>query len=216
MMFKNLAATVAVICAAAVTMTTVADTEDKKPAGPAKIGQPAPVFTLVDVDGKTHNLADYKGKIVVLEWFNAGCPWSGKESGNSVHATGRVKKLIADAKTAKVEVVYLLVDSSANRDKATVVKENKAARAKFGIKQPILIDHDGKVGRVYGARTTPHMYVIDAKGVLQYNGAFGDRKAKPDGSEQNFVLAAIKNLKDGKPVTPAQTRPWGCGVKYAR
>ena len=112
--------------------------------------------------------------------------------------------------------MYLLVDSSANRDKATVVNENKAARAKFGIKQPILIDHDGKVGRVYGARTTPHMYVIDAKGVLQYNGAFGDRKAKPDGSEQNFVLAAIKNLKDGKPVTPAQTRPWGCGVKYAR
>lgn len=212
-LMQTIVAVTTLLCAG---VFVVADDAAKKdaPKGPAKVGQPAPAFTLTDVDGKKHTLADYKGKIVVLEWFNAGCPWSGRESGNSVHATGRVQKLVTNAKKVQPDVVYLLIDSSANREKAKVIDENKAARTKFKITQPILIDHDGKVGRAYGARTTPHMYVIDAKGVLQYAGAFGDKKVKPDAKDNNFVLVAIENLKAGKPVAPAQTRPWGCGVKY--
>ena len=182
----------------------------------AAVGKAAPAFALTDVDGKAHTLADYKGKVVVLEWFNAGCPWSGKESRNSVHATGRVKKLIKGAKEVQPDVVYLLIDSSADRPKEKVIEEDKAARTKFGIAQPILIDHDGKVGKAYGARTTPHMYLIDAEGVLRYSGAFGARQLKPDGENHNFVLTALNKLKAGETVEPAQTRPWGCGVKYQR
>jgi peroxiredoxin len=182
----------------------------------AVVGKTAPTFTLTDVDGKAHTLADYKGKVVVLEWFNAGCPWSGKESRNSVHATGRVKKLIEGAKKVQPDVVYLLIDSSADRPKEKIVEEDKAARTKFSITQPILIDHDGKVGKAYGARTTPHMFVIDAEGVLRYSGAFGARQMKPGGESHNFVLAAISKMKAGEAIEPAQTRPWGCGVKYQR
>ena len=78
------------------------------------------------------------------------------------------------------DVVYLLIDSSADRPKETIIEQNKSAREKFEIKQPMLVDHDGKVGRLYGARTTPHMFVIDGEGVLQYSGAFGDKRVKED------------------------------------
>ncbi|MCH2135341.1 MAG: redoxin domain-containing protein [Phycisphaerales bacterium] len=180
----------------------------------AAVGKAAPAFTLTDIDGKTHNLSDYTGKVVVLEWFNAGCPWSGKKSPRSVHATGRVKNLVSEAKKAQPEIIYLLIDSSANRDKETVIKENKAARDEFGIKQPILIDHDGKVGKAYGAKTTPHMFVIGPDGKLMYAGAFGERQVKKGDKDDNFVINAINKMKAGEPVEPAQTRPWGCGVKY--
>ena len=125
-------------------------------------------------------------------------------------------KLVAAAKETNADVVYLLIDSSADRPKETIIEQNKSAREKFEIKQPMLVDHDGKVGRLYGARTTPHMFVIDGEGVLQYSGAFGDKRVKEDGSENNFVLVALEKLKAGEPVEPGQTRPWGCGVKYKR
>lgn len=214
MILKSLAAVAALLCAG--TLAAQPITSPPKPTGPAKIGQPAPAFTLTDIDGKKHNLADYKGKTVVLEWFNAGCPWSGRESPQSVHANGRVKKLVAAAKKTQSNVVYLLIDSSADRPAEKVAEENKAARAKYGIKQPMLMDYDGKVGRQYGARTTPHMFLIDGEGVLRYSGAFGEKRPKEDGTYANFVLVAIENLKAGKPVAPGQTRPWGCGVKYKR
>lgn len=180
----------------------------------AEVGKTAPAFTLIDIDGKSHSLADYKGKVVVLEWFNAGCPWSGKNSPRSVHGTGRIKQLVASAKQTQSDVVYLLIDSSADRKKETVIAQDKAARTTHGIKQPILIDYDGKVGKSYGAKTTPHMYVIGADGVLQYSGALGARQVKDGEPDASFVLNAIKKMKSGEAVEPARTRPWGCGVKY--
>ena len=180
----------------------------------AEVGKTAPAFTLTDIDGKSHSLADYKGKVVVLEWFNAGCPWSGQSSPRSVHTTGRIKQLVASAKQAQPDVVYLLIDSSANREKETVIAQDKAARTEHGIKQPILIDYDGKVGKSYGAKTTPHMYVIGADGVLRYSGALGARQVKEGEPDGTFVLNAIKKMKSGEAVEPASTRPWGCGVKY--
>lgn len=180
----------------------------------AQVGKPAPAFTLTDIDGKSHSLADYKGKVVVLEWFNAGCPWSGKNSPRSVHTTGRIKQLVAAAKQTQPDVVYLLIDSSADRKRETVIEQDKAARTEHGISQPILIDYDGKVGKAYGAKTTPHMFVIGADGVLQYAGAFGAKNVKAGESDDNFVLNAIKKMKAGEAVEPARTRSWGCGVKY--
>lgn len=214
MILKSLAAAAAILCAG--TLVAQPITSPPKPTTKATIGEPAPAFTLTDIDGKTHNLSDYKGKTVVLEWFNAGCPWSGRDSAQSVHATGRVKKLIAAAKKTHADVVYLLIDSSADRTKETIIEQDKAAREQFEIKQPMLVDHDGTVGRLYGARTTPHMFVIDGEGVLRYSGSFGDKRAKEDGSENNFVLVALEKLKAGEPVEPGRTRPWGCGVKYKR
>ena len=175
----------------------------------AKVGAPAPAFTLTDLSGKEHSLKDFKGKTVVLEWFCATCPYSGKASGRSVHSTGQVKGLMGSLKKADPDVVYLLVDSTGNKSKDDVVKSNKAFKSSSDLKAPILIDHTGTVGKAYGARSTPHMYVIDKDGVLQYQGAFSDQ------GKTNYVLNAVEAIKAGKTPTPSTTKSWGCGIKYA-
>ena len=176
----------------------------------AKVGAPAPAFKLTDLQGKEHTLADFKGKTVVLEWFCSGCPWSGKSSPRSVHTTGQVKNLIADIKKIDPNAVYILVDSTANMPKDKVIDTDKRLKAEWGLTAPILIDYDGKVGKAYGAQTTPHMFVIDKEGVLRYQGAFGDRK------KENYVLNAVKAVNAGEEPKPATTKAWGCGVKYKR
>lgn len=176
----------------------------------AKVGSAAPAFKLPDLEGKDISLADFKGKTVILEWFCSGCPWSGKSSPRSVHSTGQVKNLIAEIKKIDPNAVYILVDSTANMPMDKVISTDKQLKAQYGMSTPILIDYDGKVGKAYGAKTTPHMYVIDKKGVLRYQGAFGDRE------KENYVLDAVKALKAGEDPKPATTKPWGCGVKYKR
>lgn len=180
------------------------------PAAVAKVGSAAPAFKLPDLEGKDISLADFKGKTVILEWFCSGCPWSGKSSPRSVHSTGQVKNLIAEIKKTDPDAVYILVDSTANMPKDKVISIDKGLKSKYGMKTPILIDYDGKVGKAYGAQTTPHMYVIDKKGVLRYQGAFGDR------DKENYVLNAVKAVKAGENPKPATTKAWGCGVKYKR
>ena len=180
------------------------------PAAVAKVGAAAPAFTLTDLAGKEHTLASLKGKTVVLEWFCSGCPWSGKESRKSVHSTGQVKTLVADIKKADPDVVYLVIDSTANMSKSNVIATDTKLKAEYGITGPILVDYDGKVGKAYGAKTTPHMFVIDKDGVLQYSGAFSDH------GKRNYVLDAVKAVKEGKSPQPATTKAWGCGVKYKR
>lgn len=180
------------------------------PAKAAKVGSAAPAFTLTDLAGKEHTLAALKGKTVVLEWFCSGCPWSGKESRKSVHSTGQVKTLIADIKKVDPEVVYLVIDSTANMSKSNVIATDTKLKAEYGITGSILVDYDGKVGKAYGAKTTPHMFVIDKDGVLQYSGAFSDH------GKRNYVLDAVKAVKEGKTPKPATTKAWGCGVKYQR
>ena len=183
------------------------------PVAKAKIGEKAPAFKMKDLDGKEHSLADFKGKTVVLEWFCPTCPYSGAKSRNSVHSTGQVKKLMDDMKKVDENVVYLLVDSSTAKMRmspAELVKKDKEVVKQLDIKAPVLIDADTKVAAAYGAKTTPHCYVIDGEGVLRYMGAFSDR------AETNYVLKAVTAIKNGSTVSPAEMRPWGCGVKIRK
>ena len=177
----------------------------------AEIGKPAPAFTMKDTDGKTHSLSDFKGKIVVLEWFCPTCPYSGGKGGRSIHNNGAVKALGKDLKKVDPDVVYLLVDSSTAKMRMTpeeLSKKDAGMKDSLGITAPILIDGDTSVAKAYGAKSTPHMYVIDADGVLRYQGAFSDQK------KTNYVLNSVKAIKDGSTVEPTYVKQWGCGVRY--
>ena len=183
----------------------------------AVVGQVAPGFELTDLDGKTHKLSDYAGKIVILEWYNPDCPFSGKASGQSVHKRGTVKRTQEMAKKANSEVVYMLINSTSNAPKDAVIKRSKESKGQWELTSPILIDHGGAVGRMYQARTTPHMYVIDGKGVLVYQGAYTDDRRGGEGEEEtNYVVNAVMAASSDKAPEPANTKPWGCGVKYPR
>jgi peroxiredoxin len=178
----------------------------------ATVGQPAPAFTLTDSKGTAHSLADFAGKTVVLEWFNHECPFVKKHYG-----AGNMQRQ-QTAATAD-GVVWLVVNSSApgkqgNVDGAkadAILAEWKATPTAF------LLDHDGKVGQAYGAKTTPHLFVIDGGGVLRYNGAI-DSVPSADASDipgsTQFVEAALADLAANRPVARATTQPYGCSVKY--
>ncbi len=171
----------------------------------AKVGEAAPNFTLKTTDGKEWSLSDAKGKVVVLEWVNPECPVCVR-----VMKDGTVANTIKGCKAQFDDVVYVAVNSSASRPsslKATgdYLKTNK-------VEIPAVLDEDGKVGKMYGARTTPHCYVIDANGVLVYQGAIDD--AQEGDGKVNHVVNAVTALKKGEKVSPSSTRPYGCGVKY--
>ena len=169
----------------------------------AKVGEAAPAFTLKDAAGKDVSLSDFKGKVVVLEWINPGCPvCAGKMK------DGSVAKMMADAKAANPDTVFLFINSTAAT--ADRPKESGDYLAANKVSAPALIDGDGAVGRMYGAKTTPHCYVIAADGTLAYDGAIDDQ------GSTNYVVAAVKALKDGAAVSPATTRPYGCSVKYRK
>ena len=178
-----------------------------------KVGDKAPEFTLTDIHGEEHSLSDYEGKIVVLEWFNPDCPFVKK------HYDSKNMQELQKEMAAK-DVQWLLINSSAvgkqgNCDPARareLIKENGISASSF------LLDHDGKVGHAYGAKTTPHMFVIDKEGTLVYNGAIDDNpSAKPEDARtaHNLVRAAVNEVLAGSAVTKAATQPYGCGVKYA-
>jgi peroxiredoxin len=182
-------------------------------AASATVGQPAPAFSVADSSGKTVSLADFKGKTVVLEWVNPGCPYVRKhyDSAN-MQATQKA--------AAAGNVVWLAVNSThpshydhkKPADMAAWMQQQKAAATHT------LMDGDGKVGRAYGARTTPHLYVIDARGTLAYAGGIDDKpSANPADvkTAKNHVNAALAELAAGKPVAQPSTRPYGCSVKYS-
>ena len=178
----------------------------------AEVGKAAPAFELMDTNGKEVKLKDFKGKTVVLEWFCPTCPFSGRASGKSIHSTGRVQALLKKMKEADPDAVYLLIDSSTKKMRVSaeeLAKQDAEVAKKLGITAPILIDADTSVAKAYGARTTPHVFVIDGAGVLRYQGAFDDREA--DGV--NYPLNAVKAIKTGSTVEPTYVRQWGCGVK---
>ena len=193
--------------------------KEAAPEAPSKatVGMAAPDFELMDIDGKKHKLSDYRGKIVVLEWYNPDCPYSGKASGQSVHKRGTVSRTQAAAEKMDTGVVYLLVNSTSNAPKDTIVKRSTESRDQWDLTSPILIDYGGDVGRMYQARTTPHMYVINGDGVLIYEGAFtDDRRGGKGAEEMNYVVNAMTAAQKGEACSPANVRPWGCGVKYPR
>lgn len=178
----------------------------------AAIGKPAPDFTLQDLDGHPVKLSDSLGKIVVLEWFNPGCPFV-----NKTHTVGQLKEL-AKTETAK-GVVWLAVNSAAEGKQGYGVEANRAGKAKFNLTHPILLDESGAVGHAYGAAHTPHLFVIDAKGVLVYAGAIdnspdGEGESPSDGKLVNYVEQALDDVRAGKPVRTPSTEAYGCGVKY--
>ena len=177
-------------------------------------GSPAPDFSAQDTHGQTHTLAEYKGKFVVLEWHNRQCPYTRKH-----YESGNMERLQKDW-TSK-GVIWLTVISSAPGQQGYVTADEENAYLEKVNASPtaVLLDPTGDLGHLYGARTTPHMFVISPEGVLVYDGAIDD-KATPDpndiASAHNYVAAALEEAMAGKTVTTSSTRPYGCSVKYAR
>ena len=176
------------------------------------IGQAAPGFSAQDANGRTVSLSDFRGKTVVLEWSNPECPSVQKhyESGNMQKTQGQA---------AADNVVWLTINSSGEGKQGYMTPAEAKA---FTASQPsrrtsYLLDPMGKIGRSYGATATPHMYVINSSGTLVYNGGIDDKpstdKADIKGA-RNHVLAALSELKAGKPVSVPSSRPYGCSVKY--
>jgi peroxiredoxin len=184
------------------------------PAGAtAVVGQEAPAFSLADSNGKLHSLADLKGKVLVLEWWNPDCPFVGKHYGS-----GNMQRLQKEWTTRGV--VWLTVNSSATGQQGHVdgAKANALVKERGLASTAVLLDPDGKVGRVYGAKTTPHLFVIDGKGTLVYAGGIDDKPSTDQAdiaTAKNYVAEALAEVTAGRPVTIPSTPSYGCGVKYA-
>jgi len=182
------------------------------PTATAEIAKPAPDFSLAGTDGKTHALSSFKGKYVVLEWTNFDCPFVRKH-----YDSGNMQKL-QETYTGK-GVVWLRICSSADgkqghyaaKDVDEQVEKEKSRQTAY------LVDADGAVGRSYGAKTTPHMFVVDPEGALIYAGAIDDKpstKAEDIKTATNYVAAALDAAMSGKPVEVKTSTPYGCSVKY--
>ena len=176
-------------------------------------GATAGNFRLIDANGKPVALSDFRGRTVVLEWNNPGCPYVQKH-----YDSGNMQRTQAAAR--RDGAVWLTVNSGAPGKQGYMTGAEARAFVERAKAQPTayLLDPEGKVGRGYAAKTTPHLYVIDGRGVLRYQGGIDDKptadKADIAGA-RNHVLAALGELKAGKPVSVAETRPYGCSVKYA-
>lgn len=198
---------------------TACDSGSKPPPGvpagdanaSALVGQPAPDFTLAGIDGVSVKLSDFRGKRVVLEWFNPECPFV-----KAAHDAGPLKDLAA--RTTAQGVVWLAINSGAPGKQGHGVEVNKQAAERWSLSHPILLDETGAVGRAYGASNTPHMFLVDDKGVLVYRGALDNAPmGEPDGGARVAYLEdAVAALVAGKPVAQGETRAWGCSVKYAK
>src|SRR5919204_905068 len=179
---------------------------------PPPVGSAAPDFSLPDAKGQTHSLSQYKGKYVVLEWFNPECPFVKKHYG-----TGNMQKLQQEY-TAK-GVVWLTLNSNAPGTEGNITADQaeKIAKAWNAHHTALLLDPDGKAGRAYCAKNTPNMVVIDPAGKSVYEGAI-DSKPTPNPADilnsTNYVKAALDESLAGKPVSQPTTKPYGCSVKY--
>jgi peroxiredoxin len=178
------------------------------------VGSVAPDFSATDSKGKTHSLSQYKGKYVVLEWFNPECPFVKKHYGSN-----NMQKLQQEY-TSK-GIVWLSVDSSAPGTEGNLTPDQaEKITGEWKTKSTaLLLDQDGKVGQAYGAKNTPNMVVINPEGKIVYEGAI-DSKATPNPgdipSSTNYVKVALDESLAGKPVSTAQTKPYGCSVKYKK
>lgn len=176
------------------------------------VGQPAPAFTVTDSNGRQHSLSDFRGRTVVLEWTNAECPFVKK-----FYEPGAMQRMQADA--TRNGVVWLTVNSGAPGKQGHVTPAQANAKMKAaGFNSTAYIpDPDGTLGRLYGARTTPHMFVIDPKGILVYAGGIDDTPTANSADiakARNFVQLALADIAAGRPVATPTSRPYGCSVKY--
>lgn len=203
-LFSILGLSLAVAAAGA---TALAGDKDKKEAKGAKIGEAAPAWTLKDINGKEWKSTDHAGKIVVLEWVNPQCPVC-----RGAHKDGRIPNMVKELK--ELGAVHIAINSS----HFTTAEENKKALESYGIEYPVLLDVEGTVGNAFGARTTPHLFVIDDKGILRYHGALDNagqqNKVKEGETYTNFAVNAVKQIKAGETVSPDYYQPYGCSVKY--
>ena len=183
--------------------------KDTKTPATAELDKAAPDFTLKDVNGKEVKLSDYKGKVVVLEWFNQGCPFCKFAYSDK----GPLREM--PERMTKQGVVWLSINTGASAN----VEETKKFMEANKMMTPMLMDPDGKVGTAYGAKTTPHCYVIDEKGILRYRGALDNApegKVADKETKVNYVETAVTELKNGKAVTTKDTKSYGCTVKYPK
>jgi len=174
----------------------------------AVVGKAAPAFSLVDLDGTSHKLSDYQGKVVVLEWMNPNCPFSRRHS---------EAKTMTTTASKHPEAVWLAINSTAQGHPDYVSPAAyKSFLQKNGIAYTVLYDSSGQVGHAYGADTTPDMFVIDEKGTLIYAGAIDDDPSGRKGAAQrvNYVDAALSEHAKGEAIAQATTRSYGCSVKY--
>lgn len=206
--------------AAVATSTAIADPEHKdgkqdkgkhqERAASANIGDAAPAFDLKDTDGKSVKLSDFKGKVVVLEWFNPECPFILKHH--------KVNNTFNDLYTQynTKDVVFLAINSSAPGKQGHGAKLNQEKKAEFKMQYPILMDEDGAVGHAYGAKRTPTCYVINKDGTLAYMGAIDNNNDAEKVGDKNYVRSALDEILGGKTVSTTKTDAYGCGVKYAK
>ncbi len=171
----------------------------------SEAGNKAPEFTLTNYDGKTVSLADYKGKIVVLEWFNYECPFV------KYHYEQAKTMIELPNKYKDKGVVWIAINSTGH----LTTEGNKEFAEKYKLSYPILDDRSGAVGHLYGAKTTPHMFIIDAKGSIAYNGAIDNSPMGKEKNVINYVDKALTELTTGKEISTTNTTPYGCSVKYA-
>ena len=177
-----------------------------------RVGEPAPDFTGVDTQGKTHRLADYRGKTVVLEWTNHDCPYVRKHYG-----AGNLQEQQREA--AAQGVIWLSVISSAPGEQGHVspAEADELTRSRKAAPHAVLLDPEGRIGRAYGAKTTPHLYIIDEAGKLVYMGGI-DSLATADPADiakaNQYVRIALKERAAGQPISAPVTRSYGCSVKY--
>jgi peroxiredoxin len=178
-----------------------------------RVGEPAPNFTATDSYGHPHSLAQYKGKYVVLEWHNRECPYTKKH-----YDSGNMQKL-QKLWTGKGVVWFTVISSAPGQQGyVTAADENGYVKRMGATPTAVLLDPSGDLGHLYGAKTTPHMFVINPQGQLIYDGAI-DNKPTTEQSDiagaTNYVTAALEESMAGKPVAVRASQPYGCSVKYA-
>lgn len=176
------------------------------PKAKAELGKPAPDFTLHDLDGKTVRLSDYRGKTIVLEWFDPTCPYCKYAYSDEGPLKTMPERYMAQG------IVWLSINSAGPDARGSAVDLNQSFVKEHGMKAPLLLDPTGEVGKKYEAKTTPHMYVINEKGLLVYHGALDNApigKVPADATKMNYIDAALNDLKSGHAVTAAETRPYG-------
>ena len=173
-------------------------------------GDKAPDFTITDTDGNSHTLSEYtsQGKVVVIEWFNPDCPFVKKFHSGKTYARDTYNSVKGD------DVVWLAINSGAPGKQGAGLERNQKARADYKIEYPVLLDETGKVGRAYGAKRTPEMFVIDASGTVAYHGPIDNNASARKFGETNYITTAVEQVLAGETVVTPAIKPYGCSVKY--
>ncbi|NCT40181.1 MAG: redoxin domain-containing protein [Alphaproteobacteria bacterium] len=197
----------------AIAITAIVSLSTASKAAAPEIGKAAPDFTATDINGDTFKLSDHKGKIVVLEWSNHECPFVVKHYGS-----GNMQKVQKETTEKGVEWVTIVSSADGRQGNTTAEEAAKIIEEQGAHPSVKILDASGEIGKMYDAKTTPHMFVINTDGTLAYAGAI-DNNPSPnpatiEGAE-NYVTAAVDELIEGKDVTTSQTQPYGCSVKYA-